>query len=46
MTANTGLRQERDDLAVRLAEIEAYQPGITDKAQAWVEQVDRPAWRC
>ncbi|MFL5282965.1 MAG: hypothetical protein ACJ8AW_18730 [Rhodopila sp.] len=35
------LKQERDELAVQLAQIEAYQPGITAKAQAWVEQVDR-----
>jgi hypothetical protein len=35
------VRQERDELAVQLAQIEAYQPGIADKAQTWVEQIDR-----
>jgi hypothetical protein len=34
------VKQERDKLAVQLAQIEAYQPGITAKAKAWVEQVD------
>src|SRR4051794_2441707 len=38
--AYAALRQERDELAVVLAQIEAYQPGIADKARAWVEQVD------
>ena len=40
MEAYAALRRERDELAVQLAQIEAYQPGITAKAQAWVEQVD------
>src|SRR5689334_18707928 len=35
------LEQERAELAERLAAIEAYQPGITEKARAWVERVDR-----
>jgi uncharacterized membrane-anchored protein len=35
------LRRERDELAVVLAQIEAYQPGIADKARAWVDQIDR-----
>ncbi|MFL5287859.1 MAG: hypothetical protein ACJ8AW_44545 [Rhodopila sp.] len=30
------------ELAERLAQIEAFQPGIAAKAKAWVEQVDRP----
>jgi hypothetical protein len=34
------LRRECDELAVLLAQIEAYQPGIAAKARAWVEQVD------
>jgi hypothetical protein len=41
--AVAALRRERDELAVQLAQIEAYQPGIAAKARAWVEQVDRPA---
>ncbi|MFL5287161.1 MAG: hypothetical protein ACJ8AW_40885 [Rhodopila sp.] len=40
LEAYAALRQERDDLAVQLAQIEAYQPGIAAKARAWVEQVD------
>jgi len=35
------LKQERDKLAERLAAIEADQPGITEKAKAWVAEVDR-----
>ena len=35
------MRAERDELAVNLAQIEAYQPGTTEKAKAWTEQVDR-----
>jgi hypothetical protein len=34
------VRRERDELAVQLAQIEAYQPGITAKAKAWVAEVD------
>jgi hypothetical protein len=43
------LKQERDQLAERLAQIEAYQPGITAKAKAWWQRstsrhvVDEPA---
>jgi len=39
--AYAALRRERDELAVQLAQIEAYQPGITEKARAWVGQIDR-----
>src|SRR4051794_19003467 len=35
------LKQERDELAERLDHIEAYQPGIAAKTQAWIVQVDR-----
>jgi len=41
LEAYAALRWERDELAVVLAQIEAYQPGIADKAKAWMEQVDR-----
>ena len=34
------VRAERDELAVLLRQIEAYEPGITAKEKAWVEQVD------
>jgi hypothetical protein len=34
------LKQERDELAERLAQIETYHPGITDAAKAWVAQID------
>src|SRR5690348_5943170 len=37
--AYLAVRAERDELAVQLAQIEAYQPGITAKARAWVERV-------
>jgi hypothetical protein len=40
--AYVAVRRERDELAERLAAIEAYQPGITEKAKAWVAEVDRP----
>jgi hypothetical protein len=40
LEAYAALKRERDELAVQLAQIEAYQPGIADKARAWVEQVD------
>src|SRR4051794_16125572 len=40
LEAYAALRRERDELAVQLAQIEVYQPGIADKAQAWMEQVD------
>lgn len=40
------LRRERDELAKRLAMVEAYQPGVTAKAQAWIAQVDAPPRRC
>jgi hypothetical protein len=42
LEAYATLRRERDELAERLAQIEAFQPGIAAKAKAWVEQVDRP----
>jgi len=38
--AYAALKQERDKLAERLAVIEAFQPGITERARTWVEQVD------
>ena len=38
--AYLAVRAEHDELAVTLAQIEAYQPGIAAKARAWVEQVD------
>jgi hypothetical protein len=38
--AVAALRRERDELAERLAQIEAFQPGIADKARAWIAQVD------
>ena len=38
--AYLAMKQERDELAMQLAQIEAYQPGIAAKARAWVEQVD------
>jgi hypothetical protein len=37
------LQKERDDLAESLAQVEEYQPGITDAAKAWVAQIDRTA---
>jgi hypothetical protein len=40
-TVVLAVKQERDELAVQLAQIEAYQPGIAAKARAWVEQIDR-----
>ena len=42
----TALKRERDELAERLVVIEAYQPGITAKARAWVAEVDKPLRRC
>jgi hypothetical protein len=36
--AYAAVRRERDELAVQLMQIEAYQPGITEKA--WVAEVD------
>jgi hypothetical protein len=41
LEAFLAVKQERDELAVQLAQIEAYQPGIAAKAKAWVEQIDR-----
>jgi hypothetical protein len=38
--AYLAVRAERDELAERLAMIEAYDPDIEAKAKAWVEQVD------
>jgi len=35
-------KRERDELAERLAQIEAYQPGIAAKARAWVAEIDKP----
>jgi hypothetical protein len=37
------LRAERDELAVKLRQIEAFAPGVAAKAAAWVAQVDRVA---
>jgi hypothetical protein len=37
------LKRERDELAEPLAQIEAYQSGITAMAKAWVTQVDSAA---
>jgi hypothetical protein len=34
------LKRECDELAERLAQIEAYQPGITEAAKGWVAQID------
>jgi hypothetical protein len=31
--------------AERLAQVEAYQPGIADKAKAWVAEIDKPRRR-
>ena len=39
----TALNQDCDALAETLAQIEAYQPGITDAAKAWVISIDRTA---
>jgi hypothetical protein len=39
--AYLALKQERDEMAMTLAQIEAYEPGIAAKARAWVEQIDR-----
>jgi hypothetical protein len=39
------LKRERDELAERLATVEAYQPLVTAKAQAWIAQVDAPPRR-
>ena len=41
--AYLAVRRERDELAERLAQVEAYQPGITDAAKVWVAQADRAA---
>jgi hypothetical protein len=38
--AYAALKQERDELAERLARIVAYDPGIEAKAQAWIAEVD------
>jgi hypothetical protein len=38
--AYLAVRKERNELAMTLAQIEAYQPGIAVKARTWVEQVD------
>ena len=35
------LRKERDDLAERLAQIRAYQPGIEAEARTWLAKIDR-----
>jgi hypothetical protein len=35
------LKQDCDALAETLAQIEAYQPGITDAAKAWLARIDR-----
>ncbi len=39
--AYLAVRRERDELAVLLAQIEAYEPGIAAKAKVWVDRVDR-----
>jgi chromosome segregation ATPase len=39
------LQHERDVLSERLAQIEAYQPGITAKARTWVAHIDRASAR-
>ena len=39
------LKRERDELAERLAKIEAYQPGIAAEAAAWIAEVDAPPKR-
>jgi hypothetical protein len=41
--AVAALKQERDELAVQLAQIEAYQPRVT--AKAWVAEIDKPPRR-
>jgi|SRR5689334_8486183 hypothetical protein len=38
--AYLAVRAERAELAVVLRQIEAYAPGVMEKARAWVEQVD------
>ena len=38
--AYLAVRKERNELAMTLTQIEAYQPGIAVKARTWVEQVD------
>jgi hypothetical protein len=45
LEAYTALRQKRDELAVLLVQIEAYQPGTTAKAKAWIAQIDAPPRR-
>ena len=37
------LKQDCDALAETLAQIEKYQPGITDAAKAWVASIERTA---
>src|SRR5690348_16346851 len=39
--AVAALKREPDQLVERLARVEAYQPVIADKTQAWVAQADR-----
>jgi hypothetical protein len=39
------LKRERDELAERMAAVEAFQPGITAEAQTWIKQVDAPPRR-
>jgi hypothetical protein len=39
--AYAALRRERDELAMQLAQIKAYQPRIAAKARAWVAEIDR-----
>jgi hypothetical protein len=43
LEAYAALRRERDELAVQLAQIEAYQPGIAD-AKKRVARVDGASW--
>jgi hypothetical protein len=41
--AFVAMKLERDELAVQLAQVEAYQPGIAAKVWAWIAQVDGTA---
>ena len=43
--AYLAVRAERDELSVQLAQIEAYQPGVMAKANAWVAEVHKPPRR-
>ena len=41
MVELAALRKERDDLAERLAQIRAYQPGIEAEARTWLARIDK-----